>query len=72
MEIVFMWLMVIPLVWVTGMILGSPTLLVFACCYIDEPIRYIFMQIHLYRGKWIKPVTEEGKKAMIGWKPKFG
>lgn len=72
MEIVFMWLMVIPLVWVTGMILGSPTLLVFACCYIDEPIRYIFMQIHLYRGKWIKPVTEEGKNAMIGWKPKFG
>ncbi|MBO4457426.1 MAG: MATE family efflux transporter [Butyrivibrio sp.] len=70
-EIVFMWFMVLPIVWVTGMILKLPTLLVFACCYIDEPIRYVLMQIHLYRGKWIKPVTPEGKAAMVGWKPKL-
>lgn len=69
-EIVFMWIMVIPIVWFTGIKSGFPTLLVFSCCYIDEPIRYILMQIHLYRGKWIKPVTIEGKNAMIGWKPK--
>ena len=70
-EIVFMWFMVLPIVWVTGMILKLPTLLVFACCYIDEPIRYLLMQIHLYRGKWIKPVTPEGKAAMVGWKPRL-
>lgn len=70
-EIVFMWFMVLPIVWVTGMILKLPTLLVFACCYIDEPIRYVLMQIHLYRGKWIKPVTPEGKAAMVGWKPRI-
>lgn len=70
-EIVFMWFMVLPIVWVTGMILKLPTLLVFACCYIDEPIRYVLMQIHLYRGKWIKPVTPEGKAAMVGWKPRL-
>ncbi len=69
-EIAFMWVMVIPFVWVTGMVLGFPTLLVFACCYMDEPIRYILMQIHLYNGKWIKPVTPAGKEAMKGWKPK--
>ncbi|MBE6003826.1 MAG: MATE family efflux transporter [Lachnospiraceae bacterium] len=69
-EIVFMWLMLIPLVWVTGMILRLPTLLVFACCYVDEPIRYVLMQVHLYRGKWIKPVTPEGRAALRGWKPK--
>lgn len=68
MEIVFMWIMVIPAVWVTGMLLGWPTLLVFACCYIDEPIRYILMQRHLYSGKWIKPVTEEGRQALKEWK----
>ncbi len=68
-EIAFMWIMVIPFVWTSGMILKLPTLLVFACCYIDEPVRYILMQVHLYRGKWIKPVTPEGKAAMIGWKP---
>ena len=35
-----------------------------ACCYIDEPIRYVLMQIHTYSGKWIKPVTAEGKVAL--------
>ena len=68
-EIVFMWAMVLPCVWLTGMVLHAPTLLVFACCYIDEPIRYILMQRHLYGGKWIKPVTPEGRAALAGWKP---
>ena len=68
-EIAFMWIMVIPTVWITGMVLHLPTLLVFACCYIDEPIRYILMQIHTYSGKWIKPVTPEGKAALATWKP---
>ena len=71
-EIAFMWAMVIPLVWTSGMIMKLPTLMVFACCYMDEPIRYVLMQVHLYRGKWIKPVTPEGKEAMKGWKPKRG
>lgn len=69
-EIVFMWLMVIPCVWLSGMTLRAPTLLVFACCYIDEPIRYILMQVHLWRGKWIKPVTPEGRAALVGWSPR--
>ena len=68
-EIAFMWGMVIPLVWLTGMVWQFPTLLVFACCYMDEPIRYVMMQVHLFRGKWIKPVTPEGQAAMLGWKP---
>jgi len=63
-EIVFMWIMVIPLVWLAGMVFKLPTLLVFACCYIDEPIRYVLMQLHLFSGKWIKPVTPEGKAAL--------
>ena len=66
-EIVFMWVMVLPFVYLTGMVWHSPTLLVFACCYIDEPIRYVLMQIHLFIGKWIKPVTPEGIAAMKNW-----
>lgn len=66
-EIVFMWIMVIPAVWLSGMVWHLPTLLVFACCYIDEPIRYILMQVHLHRGKWIKPVTPAGQKALENW-----
>ena len=69
-EIVFMWAAVIPAVWLTGMVWKLPTLAVFACCYIDEPVRYVLMQIHLYRGSWIRPVTPEGVAAMVGWTPK--
>ena len=68
-EIVFMWAMLLPLVCVTGLVLKWPTLAVFAFCYIDEPIRYVMMQVHLFSGKWIKPVTPEGIAALQGWKP---
>ena len=39
-------------------------LLVFAFCYVDEPIRYIIMQRHLYSGKWIRPVSVPGLAAL--------
>ena len=68
-EIVFMWALVLPFVCLSGMVWHAPTLLVFACCYIDEPIRYVLMQVHLFRGKWLKPVTPEGAAALKGWKP---
>ena len=68
-ELVFMWCMVIPCVWLTGMVWHAPTLVIFACCYVDEVIRYVLMQIHLFRGKWIKPVTPEGIAAKANWRP---
>jgi putative MATE family efflux protein len=70
-EIVFMWLMVLPLVYLSGMVWKLPTLAVFAFCYAAEPIRYVMMQRHLFSGKWMKPVTPEGQKALAGWKPKL-
>ncbi|MBR6477256.1 MAG: MATE family efflux transporter [Lachnospiraceae bacterium] len=63
-EIVFMWVMVIPLVWMAGRVWNLSTFIVFALCYADEPIRYVLMQIHLFRGTWIKPVTPEGRHAL--------
>ncbi len=68
-EIIFMWLMVLPCVCVSGLVLKWPTLAVFALCYVDEPIRFVLMQRHLYKGKWIRPVTPEGRAALEGWKP---
>ena len=67
MEIIFMWAAVIPCVWITGIVKHLPILIVFAFCYIDEPVRYLLMQVHLFRGTWIKPVTEEGKAALADW-----
>ena len=63
-EIVFMYVMVIPSVLLTGFALHAPYWVVFLCCYIDEPIRYVLMQIHLYSGKWVRPVTDLGKAAL--------
>ena len=70
-EIVFMYLMLLPCVCVSGLVLKWPTLIVFALCYVDEPIRYVLMQIHLHKGKWIRPVTPEGVEALRNWKPDY-
>jgi Na+-driven multidrug efflux pump len=63
-EIIFMYVVVLPCVLTSGFVLKLPYWLIFICCYIDEPIRYILMQKHLYSGKWIKPVTEQGMAAL--------
>ena len=63
-EITFMYLMVLPCVYYAGMVRSSAFLIVFACCYIDEPIRFCLMQRHMYSLKWIKPVTPQGQAAL--------
>ena len=63
-EIVFMYLLVLPCVCVSGLVAKAPYLLIFTCCYIDEPIRFVLMQRHMYSGKWVRPVTAEGQ-AML-------
>ena len=63
-EITFLYAMLLPCVYLTGMVWKAPFLIVFACCYIDEPIRFVLMQIHLFSGKWIKPVTPQGREAL--------
>ena len=63
-ETSFMYALVLPCVVVSGLVLKLPTLLVFAFAYIDEPIRFVLMQIHIYSAKWIKPVTEQGRAAL--------
>lgn len=64
-EIIFMWVMLVPLVWLAGRVWHLPTLLVFAFCYADEPIRHALMLRHLFKGTWIRPVTPEGKGALL-------
>lgn len=63
-EIVFMYAMLLPGVLLTGFVFKSPFLVVFACCYSDEIIRFILMQKHMYTGRWVKPVTPEGQAAL--------
>ena len=72
MEIAFMYLMVFPCVYLANYAFHLPFLLVFALCYIDEPIRYIIMQCHMYSGKWIKPVSGEGIKTIGEFRKRHG
>ncbi len=69
-EIVFMYVMVIPCVLISGFLLKLPYWIVFICCYIDEPVRYLLMQVHLYSGKWIRPVTDLGLAALPAFREK--
>ena len=70
-EIIFMYVLVLPCVLTTGFILKAPYWVIFLCCYIDEPVRYLLMQLHLYSGKWIKPVTETGMAALEEFRGKI-
>lgn len=63
-EISFMYAMVLPCVCLSGLVFDAPFLVIFACCYIDEPIRFVLMQRHMYSGKWIRPVTDAGLAAL--------
>jgi len=63
-EISFMYAVVLPCVCLSGLVFKAPYLLIFACCYIDEPIRFGLMQRHMYSGKWVRPVTPEGQAAL--------
>lgn len=67
-ELTFMYVLILPALLIANYVFKAPFLVVFAMCFIDEPIRYILMQIHMYSGKWIKPVTPEGKEGLKVWK----
>ena len=69
-EISFMYLLVLPCVCLTGLVWKAPFLLIFVCCYIDEPIRFVLMQVHMYTGKWVRPVTELGRAALPAFREK--
>ena len=63
-EITFMYLMVLPCVYFSGIVFKAPYLIIFACCFVDEPIRFTLMIRHLISGKWVKPVTPQGRDAL--------
>ena len=70
-EITFMFLLVQPAIHIANDVLHAPFLLVFALCYVDEPIRYILMQRHMYSRTWIRPVSEAGKATIDAFREKY-
>lgn len=54
----------VPATLIAGMVFDLPFLAIFAFVYIDEPVKFFFMSRYARSGKWVKPVTEEGRAAL--------
>lgn len=54
----------VPATWISGMVLNLPFLAVFAFVYTDEIIRLLVESRYTASGRWIKPVTEQGVRAL--------
>ena len=63
-EVVCLFAISVPATWVAGMVLHLQFLAVFAFVYTDEIIRLIFELWYTKSGKWVKPVTEQGKRTL--------
>ena len=63
-EIICLYAISVPATWLAGMIWNLPFLLVFSFVYTDEIIRLVILGRYMIQGKWIKPVTSQGKAAL--------
>ena len=63
-EIICLFTISVPATWAAGMIWHLPFLAVFSFLYTDELIRLVFELWYTRSGRWIKPVTELGRRAL--------
>ena len=63
-ELTCLFLISVPATWLAGMVWHLPFLAVFAFLYTDELIRLAFELWYTHTGKWVKPVTPEGRAAL--------
>jgi len=63
-DIICVWLIALPLTFISGILLQLPFPAVFAVMlYSEDLIKVIWCIRHFISKKWIMPITEEGKKA---------
>jgi putative efflux protein, MATE family len=63
-DMICVWLIALPLTFISGILLQLPFPIVFAIMLYSEDVVKVIMCIRHYRSKkWIMPITEEGKKA---------
>lgn len=63
-EVSCLFVISVPATWIAGMVLRLPFLAVFAFVYTDEIIRLLVESRYTASGKWLKPVTEQGIRAL--------
>lgn len=64
MDIGTLFLITAPAVWLAGITFKLPFLVVFSLMFIDDFVKFPIMIRYLHSGRWVKPVTEEGKAAL--------
>jgi Na+-driven multidrug efflux pump len=68
-ELVVLWCFSVPMTFIAANILELPFLLVYAIMYLCEDIPKALIFIPYWAsGKWIKPVTDAGKNALLHFK----
>lgn len=64
-EIGALWCFAVPMTYIAANVWGLPFLAVYAIMYLCEDIpKAIFFIIYWFSGKWIRPVTEAGKRGL--------
>lgn len=64
-ELIILWLFSIPLTFLCAYVFKLPFFAVYAVMYLAEDIpKSIIFTIHYFSGKWIKPVTDIGKRGL--------
>ena len=63
-EMPILWLFAIPLTFISAYVIRLPFLVVYCIMYLCEDIpKIIIFYRHYFKGKWIRPVTEEGVRG---------
>ncbi|GHV66909.1 MATE family efflux transporter [Spirochaetia bacterium] len=70
-EICGLFFISIPAAALCGLVLHWPFLAVFFMLFLDEFIRLGIILWYMNSGKWVKPVTGEGKKRLAEFRKKF-
>lgn len=64
-DILSLWLVALPLTAILAFVVKAPFVVVFAAMYLGEDYIKMFLCLKLFASrKWIKPVTEAGKKGL--------
>ena len=71
-ELSFMYVLVLPLLYVSAFVWALPFIALFVIRYCDEFVRVFMMIFHMRSGKWIKPVTPEGRAAVPAFMKEIG
>ncbi len=55
-DVLFLWIVAVPLGYLAGLVWGLPAFWVYFCLYIDQVIKAVWCVFRLRSGKWIKKI----------------